>query len=1003
MATENPMILVGSGREKKWLPNKDTSLATSPPNSLAAQELGLVLKGNRYPGNGKDDVPNRSGSAPPSMEGSFAAIGSLWHSQSSNTEVGWGASNDALQNYDSEEQLRSNPAYSDYYASNINLNPRLPPPLMSGDKRRLAHHLGGFRDNRRLMSFDDSSNVSLRNSRGVLPTHEEESEEDRSPVGNLVRQIPSDWTGSSSEFFSEQYVNSLGARHKSLVDLIQEDFPRTPSPVYNQSRSANEEGSPSLGAHAVGSAPSSEPSPSPDITVMTSQAGLQGDSTSEFTGLVSELSTGSAHFEDAPLVCSRADSDVTGMEAALKGLNLSETHKTENLKRHQERRQPQQSNLQQRRMHQQRTHAPISQGQATPLPPLSQGLHRQFSGFDQSFQGQTNFSSPNMAPTVEVQPVVQSGGVTPHLYAAASAYMASGNPLYHNLQPSIYAPQYGLGAYAFNAALIPPVMAGYPSHGAIPMAFDNSGSTTFNVPSASASTGGNGSPGSDIYKFNGPLGVALPSSFPDPHYMHYLQHPSEDAYSFGAQYDPNVGRGGGFGSQRDVFESQSQKSQFLRSGALGGAMSPRKGGFSSPSYYGSPPNMSLLMHYPTSPLASPVYPGSPMAVTSIPGRSNENFRFPLGTNRTAGSYSGWQGSRINEKLDDQKAFSFLEELKSSKARRELPEITGHIVEFSADQHGSRFIQQKLETCSPEEKESVFQEVLPHASSLMTDVFGNYVIQKFFEHGSSEQRRKLADQLVGQVLTLSLQMYGCRVIQKALEVVDLDQKTQLVQELDGHVIRCVRDQNGNHVIQKCIECVPTEKIEFIISAFRGQVVTLSTHPYGCRVIQRVLEHCTNEQQTQCIVDEILESVCVLAHDQYGNYVTQHVLEKGTPHERSQIISKLNGQVVQMSQHKFASNVIEKCLEYSDPAERDHLIDEIVGHTEGNDNLLIMMKDQFANYVVQKILETCNDQQREILLDRIRVHLNALKKYTYGKHIVARVEKLLYVGESHGLEA
>lgn len=49
--------------------------------------------------------------------------------------------------------------------------------------------------------------------------------------------------------------------------------------------------------------------------------------------------------------------------------------------------------------------------------------------------------------------------------------------------------------------------------------------------------------------------------------------------------------------------------------------------------------------------------------------------------------------------------------------------------FSVDQHGSRFIQQKLEYCSVEDKASVFKEVLPHASKLMTDVFGNYVIQK----------------------------------------------------------------------------------------------------------------------------------------------------------------------------------------------------------------------------------------------------------------------------------
>lgn len=57
---------------------------------------------------------------------------------------------------------------------------------------------------------------------------------------------------------------------------------------------------------------------------------------------------------------------------------------------------------------------------------------------------------------------------------------------------------------------------------------------------------------------------------------------------------------------------------------------------------------------------------------------------------------------------------------------------------------------------------------------------------------------------------------------------------------------------------------------------------------------------------------------------------------------------------------------------------------------------MMKDQFANYVVQKVLETCDDQQLELILNRIKDHLNALKKYTYGKHIVARVEKLVAAG-------
>ena len=56
----------------------------------------------------------------------------------------------------------------------------------------------------------------------------------------------------------------------------------------------------------------------------------------------------------------------------------------------------------------------------------------------------------------------------------------------------------------------------------------------------------------------------------------------------------------------------------------------------------------------------------------------------------------------------------------------------------------------------------------------------------------------------------------------------------------------------------------------------------------------------------------------------------------------------------------------------------------------------MKDPFGNYVVQKVLETCDDQSLALILSRIKVHLNALKRFTYGKHIVSRVEKLITTG-------
>ena len=40
------------------------------------------------------------------------------------------------------------------------------------------------------------------------------------------------------------------------------------------------------------------------------------------------------------------------------------------------------------------------------------------------------------------------------------------------------------------------------------------------------------------------------------------------------------------------------------------------------------------------------------------------------------------------------------------------------------------------------------------------------------------------------------------------------------------------------------------------------------------------------------------------DQYGNYVIQHVLEHGTYEDKSKIVMQLKGNIVLLSQHKFA---------------------------------------------------------------------------------------------------
>jgi hypothetical protein len=84
----------------------------------------------------------------------------------------------------------------------------------------------------------------------------------------------------------------------------------------------------------------------------------------------------------------------------------------------------------------------------------------------------------------------------------------------------------------------------------------------------------------------------------------------------------------------------------------------------------------------------------------------------------------------------------------------------------------------------------------------------------------------------------------------------------------------------------------------------------------------------------ILDELLRCAVSLVQDQYGNYVIQHVLEHGRPKDKSAIINKMRTQILPLSQHKFASNVVEKCVQFGSSKERSLILEEIIA-TKGSE--------------------------------------------------------------------
>ncbi|KIS72188.1 uncharacterized protein UMAG_15049 [Mycosarcoma maydis] len=375
-----------------------------------------------------------------------------------------------------------------------------------------------------------------------------------------------------------------------------------------------------------------------------------------------------------------------------------------------------------------------------------------------------------------------------------------------------------------------------------------------------------------------------------------------------------------------------------------------------------------------------------------------------------GMVGGSSGGNINGGVAGGSRSALLEEFRSRHAKNrkfELADIRGSVVEFSGDQHGSRFIQEKLDCASAEERKAVFEEVLPHARQLMTDVFGNYVMQKMLEHGDDEQRERLGREMEGHVLSLSLGTYGCRVVQKALDHVSGAQREKFALELDRHLMECVRDQNANHVVQKVIERVDASKIGFIAQAFVGKVSVLASHCYSCRVLQRVLEHCS-DVDVRPLLEELHADMLALMQHQYANYVVQWVLQRGHVHDRQRVIAKIKGCVLRLSTHKFASNVVEQALKIAARSDLHDLVQEILTPTPPLVAPAVrMMNDQYANYVLQRFLECATPHHRaalvqllepSLLLARRSIAPSTPSAVHAPKHLVA-IERLIDSFNSH----
>ncbi|CAL4899345.1 unnamed protein product [Urochloa decumbens] len=370
---------------------------------------------------------------------------------------------------------------------------------------------------------------------------------------------------------------------------------------------------------------------------------------------------------------------------------------------------------------------------------------------------------------------------------------------------------------------------------------------------------------------------------------------------------------------------------------------------------------------------SPPPPSAPPAATPRPSRCKNSRKKNGGAMAAAASPKKYGGATAAAA--------------GKPARGEsLAGLRGFMCQVARDQHGCRFLQQRLDD-GKREVDAIFAGVSRHAAQLMVDPFGNYLMQKLLAVCDAGQRKQLVLTLTADpfvLVRISLNVHGTRAVQKLIESLRTREEIRLVVDaLRPGFLELIKDPNGNHVVQKCLQSFEADDNKAIFDAASVHCLGIGMQCHGCCVLQRCIARSRGEHREK-LVAAIACNGFELAQDAYGNYVVQYVIDLKIPNANSSLAQQFEGKYIHLSMQKFSSNVVEKCLKVFKEADKANIILELLAMP----HLEQLLQHPYANYVIYSALQNSKGSLHSALTNAIRPHVELLRTSPYCKRIYSR---------------
>ena len=296
------------------------------------------------------------------------------------------------------------------------------------------------------------------------------------------------------------------------------------------------------------------------------------------------------------------------------------------------------------------------------------------------------------------------------------------------------------------------------------------------------------------------------------------------------------------------------------------------------------------------------------------------------------------------------------------------------------QSGSRILQNYLQRTPQQVIHLLYNEINEKLNSLLLDPYANYFCLKLFCFLNENDRVSFISIIVKNISIFSTNKIATYPIQ--FIITHLYSKTEMeiiIHQINKNLMKLALDIYGTHVIEKIIICFEKEYLKEIFIFITDNFIFLANHVNGLCLVKKILIIQYQNNSYSSLKKIIMEKCSELIENPYGNYALQIVIDYWNNNDIFDIFKQFFGHLTELSCMKYASNVIERCIEKNEDF-LEEFIKEICFEKNTIGNLI---KNSFGNYVIQTALKNSKGKSKLSLVNSIENNLNNLgeKKLIY----------------------